>query len=401
MYKVIIADDESNIRNGLAQAIPWDELGMELAGMARDGEDALELITTVNPDICLLDIRMPFYDGLEIASKVKQTHPDTIIIFITGHDEFEFAQNALKLKVYDYILKPVNLVEIQNVLKKARREIEEKRERDKNYEFASMMLKKNLPAVRQGFIQEWINGELTEDEIREGISFYQIDESIKGLLVLKPNIDMVIRRNEEKERQLQLFAIQHIAENCLKECMPQIILRDRSDMILCLAAIPDYSVWSSKKLLIEEKIKSELGFGSVVYQTQTEKGVITTEFPNMYSELLEKMRSESVYLPIVKKLKEYADSNYKNPELRLQDYAEQMQVSLSHLSKLFKQETGVSYVDYITKVRLQHAIILMQDPALRVYEIADLTGYSSQHYFCVAFKKMFGISPSDYRKGSI
>ncbi len=403
MYKVIIADDEPNIRNGLAQAIKWESLDMAVAGVARDGEETIELIDSVKPDICLLDIRMPFHDGLEIAARVKETKPDTILIFISGHDEFEYAQNALKLKAYDYILKPVNLDLIEQVLKRAKNELEEKKEREKKYAIANIMLKKNLPVIRHEFLLEWLRGELSEEEINEGRSFYQIDlGSTAGILVLKTNLSIAYdQKNTEKEKQLLLFAIQHVVEDCIKGCKPNITVRDNNDYIVSIVSVDNYPLWENLKHSIEENVKRELNCEVIAYQSLIDKNRYPLEISDVYLELLLKMRSESEYLPTVKKLKEYADSNYKDPQLRLQDYAEQQQISLSHLSKLFKQETGISFVDYLTKVRLQHAIVLMQDSLMKIYEIADLTGYSSQHYFCVAFKKVFGMSPTEYRKSSL
>ncbi len=403
MYKVIIADDEPNIRNGLAQAIKWESLGMAVVGVARDGEDTIALIEEKTPDICLLDIRMPFHDGLEIAAKVKESKPDTIIIFISGHDEFEYAQSALKLKAYDYILKPVNLGLIEQVLKKAKKELEEKKEKEKKYAIANIMLQKNLPVIRHEFILEWLRGELSEDEIQEGLSFYQIElGQMSGVLVVKTNLSIIYdQKNSEKEKQLLLFAVQHVVEDCIECCRPNLTVRDNNDYIVSVLSVKNFTMWENLKNCIEGRVKKELSCDVIAYQTLIDKNRCPSELSEVYLELLLKMRGESEYLPIVKKLKEYADSKYKDPQLRLQDYADQQQISLSHLSKLFKQETGISFVDYLTKVRLQHAIVLMQDPVMKIYEIADMAGYSSQHYFCVAFKKVFGMSPTEYRKSSI
>lgn len=403
MYKVIIADDEPNIRNGLAQAIKWESLDMTVVGVARDGEDTIALIDNENPDICLLDIRMPFHDGLEIAARVKETKPDTIIIFISGHDEFEYAQNALKLKAYDYILKPVNINSIEQVLSKAKIELDEKKERESKYAVANIMLQKNLPVIRHEFLLEWLRGELSEEEISEGCSFYQIDLSLStGILILKTNlINIYEQKSSEKEKQLLLFAIQHVVEDCILDFKPNITVRDENDYIVSVVSFENYALWEELKPGIEERVKQEFSCDVIAYQSLIDNSRYPLELSDVYLELLLKMRSESEYLPVVKKLKEYADRKYKDPGLRLQDYADQQQISLSHLSKLFKQETGISFVDYLTKIRLQHAIVLMQDPLMKIYEIADLTGYSSQHYFCVAFKKVFGMSPTEYRKSSL
>jgi two-component system response regulator YesN len=80
--------------------------------------------------------------------------------------------------------------------------------------------------------------------------------------------------------------------------------------------------------------------------------------------------------------------------------ADHMQVSPTYLSKLLKHETGASFVDYLTQVRIKKAIQLMNDPAEKIYEIAEKVGYSNQHYFSTAFKKVLGFSPMEYRRGT-
>jgi two-component system response regulator YesN len=95
----------------------------------------------------------------------------------------------------------------------------------------------------------------------------------------------------------------------------------------------------------------------------------------------------------------YIDANYGKPALTLEDVAGAVQVSPGYLSRLLKRETGFSFVDYLTRVRINKAIHLMADPAIKVYEAAEAVGYQSQHYFSRAFKRVFGRSPVEYRKG--
>jgi two-component system, response regulator YesN len=107
MLKVLIADDEPKIRRGLKSSIDWNELDIEVVGEAEDGEIAFEMAKVLKPDILFVDICMPFIDGLELISKIKDILPDSLVIVITGHDEFSYAQQSIKLKVFDYLLKPV------------------------------------------------------------------------------------------------------------------------------------------------------------------------------------------------------------------------------------------------------------------------------------------------------
>jgi CheY-like chemotaxis protein len=98
MYKVLIADDEPKIRKKLAGIIDWKCFGLEIACEAEDGEIALQLAGELRPDIYILDINMPFINGLELIERIKETQPNAVIIIISGHDEFGYAQQALKVR---------------------------------------------------------------------------------------------------------------------------------------------------------------------------------------------------------------------------------------------------------------------------------------------------------------
>lgn len=116
MYRVFLADDEHLIREGLAEAIPWDSLGLTLVGLAPDGKQALREIRDLRPDIVLTDIRMPYVDGLELIAKIREIQPECRIIIITGYGEFEYAQTAIRYGVSDFLVKPVDIPNLCRVL---------------------------------------------------------------------------------------------------------------------------------------------------------------------------------------------------------------------------------------------------------------------------------------------
>lgn len=125
-YKLIIADDELTIRNGLARLIPTFGLPIELAGTAADGREALYLIERVRPELMLLDINMPHIGGLELLERVFSEVPESKAIIISGYDQFEYARRALQLGVFDYLLKPVNKEVLKNTLLSAVRSLDQR-----------------------------------------------------------------------------------------------------------------------------------------------------------------------------------------------------------------------------------------------------------------------------------
>ena len=106
MMRVFIADDEDIIRDGIRSCIEKESDRFLFAGEAPDGEMALPMIVEMKPDILITDIRMPFLDGLELARVVRRAMPWVRVIFLSGHDEFEYAQQAVSLHADAYLLKP-------------------------------------------------------------------------------------------------------------------------------------------------------------------------------------------------------------------------------------------------------------------------------------------------------
>lgn len=116
MYRVIIADDEPWIAYGLVHLIDWELYGFTVCGTAEDGVDALEQCLTLKPDVLISDIRMPGMDGLELLEKLRCKMPDLIVIFVSGYSEFEYAQRAVRLGAFDYLLKPAAAEDLTGLL---------------------------------------------------------------------------------------------------------------------------------------------------------------------------------------------------------------------------------------------------------------------------------------------
>lgn len=133
MLKVFLVEDESIVREGLRDNIPWQQWGYQFVGEAGDGEMALPLIQKTQPDVLLTDIKMPFMDGLSLSRVVHQEFPDMKIIIISGHDDFEYARQAIAVGVEQYLLKPITRANLQKVLTELKTKIETEKEQ-KNYQ---------------------------------------------------------------------------------------------------------------------------------------------------------------------------------------------------------------------------------------------------------------------------
>lgn len=116
MIKTVIVDDEPNIREGLKLIINWEELGFEIIGEASNGRAALTLIKETMPDLIITDIKMPELTGLELIKECKKIGKEFSYIILSGHSEFEMAKKALHMGVSNYLLKPIDEIELEETL---------------------------------------------------------------------------------------------------------------------------------------------------------------------------------------------------------------------------------------------------------------------------------------------
>ena len=111
MYTIVVADDDEDLRRTIIRKIDWESIGFQVVGEAENGVEALELVTKNEPDLLLTDIRMPFISGLELARQVREVRPSTQIAFLSGYDDFSYAQEAIRYNIISYLLKPISLEE--------------------------------------------------------------------------------------------------------------------------------------------------------------------------------------------------------------------------------------------------------------------------------------------------
>lgn len=124
--KVLVVEDETWVRRGLLHLIPWNDLGLELISEAEDGEAAYEMAMNLRPDIVILDMNMPGWDGRELMRHLYKSAPDLIIIVISGYSDFEYTREAIRYNTFEYLLKPVKKDELVSVLTKAIQHIDER-----------------------------------------------------------------------------------------------------------------------------------------------------------------------------------------------------------------------------------------------------------------------------------
>lgn len=179
-YKVILVDDEEEVIDVMEAKIRWNELGFEVVGSATNGVKALELIEKLQPDVVLTDIKMPYMDGLELARRVRADYPNIYIMLCTGFDEFEYAKEAVHLEIKEYMLKPINAVELSECLTRLKDTLDKEREEKLNVKKLEDYFQEALPALKSNFLISLIEGRVSEEDYKRFLTAYQID--MKGPL---------------------------------------------------------------------------------------------------------------------------------------------------------------------------------------------------------------------------
>lgn len=176
MIDAMIVDDEQYICSLLERLIDWSALGIRLLGNANNGKDALDMIREMKPDIILTDIRMPGLDGIRLLEEIQKLQMTSLVIIISGYDDFSYAQSAVRLGAFEYILKPVEAENLQNVLLKAKEEIEKNR---KNSEYITKLKRElaKMQRVREGSSDDEKERGITDAHVSVQRAIHYINEN--------------------------------------------------------------------------------------------------------------------------------------------------------------------------------------------------------------------------------
>ena len=391
-WKILIADDEPKIRRGLHAQI--DRLGLpcEVCAEAEDGEIALEAAERLRPDILLVDINMPFVNGLDFIEALRRTRADARVILITGYEEFEYARRALELDVHAYLLKPINVEELRRAVETAIDQLEVSRQRNRHFEWAIAQIGNRREFLREEFLRDAVSGRLEADEIREFRVYFDFPEPQRMMLML-----ISARSSAAGEKPWQHTLRQYALQDALQDGPEGLAYRclfsdDRGNVLLLYDAPPELDARLTEA--VRAALGGELG---LTVQLETEPVVSLTRIAEAYDSAMERLLSSAQLSPIVDGAKAYIAAHYADPDLSLMEVAEALNAHPAYLSRTMKQELGMPFAKYLTNVRIGKAVQLMRDPSIRIWKVAELVGYSGGNYFSAAFKKVLGVSPADYR----
>lgn len=188
MYTVVIADDEEEIRTAIIKKIDWNTIGFIVVGEAENGLEALDLVERLAPDLLLTDIKMPFISGIELARQAREIRPAMNIAFLSGYDDFKFAQQAIQYNIVSYLLKPISAAELTEELIKIRDKIDKKYSQMKSIEPPSDYVQKEQQSKKTAFVmsilldnfdEKWnsMEEQQAERELEERAAEFHLEKS--------------------------------------------------------------------------------------------------------------------------------------------------------------------------------------------------------------------------------
>lgn len=208
MYKLILADDEKIIRDGIAKLINWDELDIALVGLAENGQVAYEMIVDSMPDIVIIDIKMPGMNGFELIEAVKARSINTEFIILSGYEEFDFAVRAMHFEIKHYLLKPCTEIGITKILKEVINDIKKKEERRLFFDMITQSFDKAIPIVKEQFLRDFImTGVYSKHDYKFFMDLFNLKDK---------KFKLILFNIEKKCDYIDILALQNISIKVLQ-----------------------------------------------------------------------------------------------------------------------------------------------------------------------------------------
>lgn len=443
MYRILIADDEPLEREGM-ELIIKTMLDREIDIIhAENGKEAVQKAVILKPHIALMDIRMPGLDGLQAIKEIKKEIPHIKVVLVTAYEFFEYAKEAVHLGVKDYLVKPTKRKEIVTLLQDLLDEVDkdeallqaEQYKQQKLLQFKELA-KTELALRFMADQQQDEEGVLQLAELvdfsfehcfaiviavqHSSIEIKETEHTIYNVLLqqfsgeMNKHLNFVV--SPMINEHMAVFVSTHIRGsltslfNDIKYIAERFInylhLKQKIDVFIGIGAMQQTlsgirrsyfeAVFSSTNVNVEQPIC----LFEQIQQRMTQPVLLANENHATYvKQAIEKIRQERDHEThsMINRATSYIHKNY-NRELTLEEVAEYVHLNPYYFSKVFKQLTGATFIDFLTEVRITQAKKLMGQKELSIKEICYLIGYNDPNYFSRVFKKVVGQTPSEYKQ---
>jgi two-component system response regulator YesN len=333
MFQVLVAEDELWIRDAVVEIVEKLNPQFSVAGEVSNGEEAWNYINEHWPSIVITDIMMPKKTGLWLIEQIYELNLPVVVIVVSGYDNFQYAKQAMRYGISEYLLKPIDEEELHSALNRSMKRLE------------------YMTEVHEGYlsIQQFIE---------------QLPEMNQKTMLQEFNVILAYILKQRVASPSKAKSFLTILNTKLNE--------------LFQAMIPQYT----PAALTEED----------------EQGIRKHFAGLLDTWLIASPKYESQqFKNSIKQVCDYLNAHYYE-NFTLARLAYMSHMSVSYFSMLFKKTTGHTFLNYLNLVRLQKAKELLKEPDLKIYEIADMVGYTSLPYFNRIFKQIVTITPVEYRK---
>ncbi|HWS42936.1 MAG TPA: response regulator [Pseudoflavonifractor sp.] len=524
LYHIMVVDDEAEVRQGIARKIDWAALGFEIVADAENGLEALEKAENLELDVVLTDIKMPFMDGLQFGAELARRKPAVKLIVFSGFDEFEFAKEAIKLNVVEYVLKPVNAEELSGILRRVKATLDQEIAQRRNIDQLTQAYRRSLPLMREKYLHDLLRAPMAPVEVHRQSSLHALAiREGKYKIVAVCNVDVKQDRPPAIAAELISVSVRQMLDDALRgRCRREIFLSVTSvivatswdadpveELMSLLGEVCDecsrifnvavtagigrprerledlYLSYAEARAAVEYKVLT--GTGKAIYIQDMERTDAGHPAPDslrvqkllsaikfgtreqialQVDQLLEEggedwsaqarlMAGLGTLIPLIQRYglseeemlgsreewlalltgdmseeraqgwlleiclrmsgrlsqerlstakrlveeaRDYIQGHYADSALSVEALCQRLHISQSYFSTIFKQETGMSCVQYLTDVRMEKAAELLRTTDDKTYVVAQKAGYDEPNYFSYVFKRKFGVSPSQYRK---
>ncbi len=396
LLSVVVADDEQELLGAVCQLIDWAGIGFKLVGRASNGLDALQLVEELQPDFLLTDIHMPFISGTALAAQVKAVQPLIQVAFLSGYDEFEYAQQGIASEVIAYLLKPISMAQLTQELIEIHRKIE-KKQADFS---AARQDASNYQAVAAAMLLDCYFYTGREENLKALSRMGLAPESIRSVTVAA----LSCADADAQACQTALGAAEKFLSRqypCRGFCSAGriVLLLTSENGFLQLHAAIDELRRALKRLL-------DLDVSAGI----SKEHAPDADFHEAYKEAMEALKTaetesgfcaadgQSGIDQLCGRVLQIIDKEYMDETLTLQSVSDRLHVSASYLGPNIKKNAGDTFINLLIRKRMAVALNLLQSSDSRIAEIARRCGYSDQSYFGYCFKKFYGVSPAKMRQ---
>ena len=521
VYSLIFVDDEDIVREGISTRVDWGANGFNLAGVFGNGLEALSFLEKEKVDVVLSDISMPKMDGLALSEAIAERYPQTIVLLLTGFEEFEYAQEAVRHRVKEFLLKPITAEELGNVLSRTRSELNRLRDAEIEQERLQEQLEASLPLLKERFFYSLVSGRIDKKDISRRSGFFgwegdngdaylvaiaslpdeweeltrlSLGETARKLtddgdsvfanrgedlvLLLRGadptalenrmqkvadslfaaavalsdspvciGIGELVHRQEDLNRSylgagnavdhariLGITQVRSIEEVRRKSRVSQEAFISRARKLV--KALREGGHHSARQALndvfrlfeqsyltpsdavsylarlqyhladfVDEMGMSETGdLAELALTAEPRRFTRLDEARRYFDRKIEfieeqvKLRRKDAVLSRIDRARAIIAERFTDRNFSLQDICSELYLSTSQFSALFKEGTGHTFVEYLTEVRIDEARKLLKSTDKRSYEIAENVGYQDPRYFSSIFKKVTGMTTTEYRR---